>query len=65
MSHVLNDKEDAVEGLRFSQFYVNSPICFPSRCASTAGSTMQSPIVGEGAYRLPAKGAGVPIVGAG
>ena len=27
----------AAEGLRFSQFYVNSPICSPSRCALTTG----------------------------
>ena len=30
----------AAEGLRFSQFYVNSPICSPSRCAFT---TVQYP----------------------
>jgi iduronate 2-sulfatase len=27
----------AREGLRFSQFYVNAPICSPSRCALTTG----------------------------
>lgn len=27
----------ASEGLRFSQFYVNAPICSPSRCALTTG----------------------------
>ncbi len=27
----------ANEGLRFSQFYVNAPICSPSRCALTTG----------------------------
>ena len=27
----------ATEGIRFSQFYVNSPICSPSRCALTTG----------------------------
>lgn len=27
----------ADEGLRFSQFYVNAPICSPSRCALTTG----------------------------
>lgn len=27
----------AAEGLRFTQFYVNSPICSPSRCALTTG----------------------------
>ncbi len=27
----------AAEGLRFSQFYVNAPICSPSRCALTTG----------------------------
>ncbi len=27
----------AAEGMRFSQFYVNSPICSPSRCALTTG----------------------------
>jgi arylsulfatase A-like enzyme len=27
----------AAEGIRFSQFYVNSPICSPSRCALTTG----------------------------
>ncbi|MBL9116151.1 MAG: sulfatase-like hydrolase/transferase [Verrucomicrobiaceae bacterium] len=27
----------AAEGIRFSQFYVNSPICSPSRCAFTTG----------------------------
>lgn len=27
----------AGEGIRFSQFYVNSPICSPSRCALTTG----------------------------
>src|SRR5690606_3533037 len=27
----------ASEGIRFEQFYVNSPICSPSRCALTTG----------------------------
>lgn len=27
----------ATEGIRFSQFYVNAPICSPSRCALTTG----------------------------
>ncbi len=27
----------AAEGIRFSQFYVNAPICSPSRCALTTG----------------------------
>lgn len=27
----------AAEGIRFSQFYVNSPICSPSRCAISTG----------------------------
>jgi len=27
----------AAEGIRFTQFYVNSPICSPSRCALTTG----------------------------
>ncbi|MCB1211938.1 MAG: sulfatase-like hydrolase/transferase, partial [Verrucomicrobiales bacterium] len=27
----------AAEGIRFSQFYVNSPICSASRCALTTG----------------------------
>ena len=27
----------AKEGIRFSQFYVNSPICSPSRCALVTG----------------------------
>lgn len=27
----------AAEGIRFEQFYVNSPICSPSRCALTTG----------------------------
>lgn len=27
----------AAEGIRFKQFYVNSPICSPSRCALTTG----------------------------
>src|SRR5687767_13750990 len=27
----------ASEGMRFSQFYVNAPICSPSRCALTTG----------------------------
>jgi arylsulfatase A-like enzyme len=31
----------AGEGLRFSQFYVNSPICSPSRCALTTGQYPQ------------------------
>lgn len=31
----------ASEGLRFSQFYVNSPICSPSRCALTTGQYPQ------------------------
>jgi len=31
----------AAEGLRFSQFYVNSPICSPSRCAITTGQYPQ------------------------
>lgn len=31
----------AVEGLRFSQFYVNSPICSPSRTALTTGQYPQ------------------------
>lgn len=31
----------AAEGLRFSQFYVNSPICSPSRCALTTGQYPQ------------------------
>ncbi len=31
----------ATEGLRFSQFYVNAPICSPSRCALTTGQYPQ------------------------
>lgn len=31
----------AAEGLRFRQFYVNSPICSPSRCALTTGQYPQ------------------------
>lgn len=31
----------AREGLRFSQFYVNAPICSPSRCALTTGQYPQ------------------------
>jgi arylsulfatase A-like enzyme len=31
----------ASEGVRFSQFYVNSPICSPSRCALTTGQYPQ------------------------
>lgn len=31
----------AAEGLRFEQFYVNSPICSPSRCAMTTGQYPQ------------------------
>jgi uncharacterized sulfatase len=31
----------ASEGLRFEQFYVNSPICSPSRCALTTGQYPQ------------------------
>ncbi|MCW1921743.1 sulfatase-like hydrolase/transferase [Luteolibacter arcticus] len=31
----------ASEGLRFRQFYVNSPICSPSRCALTTGQYPQ------------------------
>lgn len=31
----------AAEGIRFSQFYVNSPICSPSRCALTTGQYPQ------------------------
>jgi len=31
----------AAEGLRFSQFYVNSPICSPSRCALVTGQYPQ------------------------
>ena len=31
----------AAEGIRFSQFYVNSPICSPSRCAFTTGQYPQ------------------------
>lgn len=31
----------ASEGIRFSQFYVNSPICSPSRCALTTGQYPQ------------------------
>jgi uncharacterized sulfatase len=31
----------AAEGLRFSQFYVNSPICSPSRCAFVTGQYPQ------------------------
>ncbi|TWT33746.1 Arylsulfatase [Posidoniimonas corsicana] len=31
----------AAEGLRFTQFYVNSPICSPSRCAITTGQYPQ------------------------
>ncbi len=31
----------AAEGLRFSQFYVNSPICSPSRCALATGQYPQ------------------------
>jgi uncharacterized sulfatase len=27
----------AAEGIRFSQFYVNAPLCSPSRCALTTG----------------------------
>lgn len=31
----------AAEGIRFTQFYVNSPICSPSRCALTTGTYPQ------------------------
>nr|WP_265596385.1 sulfatase-like hydrolase/transferase [Verrucomicrobium sp. BvORR106] len=31
----------AAEGIRFTQFYVNSPICSPSRCALTTGQYPQ------------------------
>ena len=31
----------AAEGIRFSQFYVNSPICSPSRCSLTTGQYPQ------------------------
>lgn len=31
----------AQEGIRFSQFYVNAPICSPSRCALTTGQYPQ------------------------
>ena len=31
----------AAEGIRFSQFYVNSPICSPSRCALATGQYPQ------------------------
>ncbi len=31
----------ATEGIRFEQFYVNSPICSPSRCALTTGQYPQ------------------------
>lgn len=31
----------AAEGIRFSQFYVNSPICSPSRCAISTGQYPQ------------------------
>lgn len=31
----------AAEGIRFSQFYVNSPLCSPSRCAVTTGQYPQ------------------------
>jgi len=31
----------AAEGLRFTQFYVNAPICSPSRCALTTGQYPQ------------------------
>lgn len=31
----------ASEGIRYSQFYVNSPICSPSRCALTTGQYPQ------------------------
>ena len=31
----------AAEGIRFRQFYVNSPICSPSRCALTTGQYPQ------------------------
>lgn len=31
----------AAEGIRFRQFYVNSPICSPSRCAITTGQYPQ------------------------
>ncbi|GIX05427.1 MAG: N-acetylgalactosamine-6-sulfatase [Planctomycetaceae bacterium] len=31
----------AAEGLRFAQFYVNAPICSPSRCALTTGQYPQ------------------------
>ncbi len=31
----------AAEGLRFTQFYVNAPICSPSRCSLTTGQYPQ------------------------
>ena len=31
----------AAGGIRFTQFYVNSPICSPSRCALTTGQYPQ------------------------
>lgn len=36
-----NIDQMAKEGLRFEQFYVNSPICSPSRCALTTGQYPQ------------------------
>lgn len=36
-----NIDQVAAEGIRFEQFYVNSPICSPSRCALTTGQYPQ------------------------